>query len=154
MIHLKPIRVNSSYFPDDYAEDKEKQDYDELRAAIGIMDPNDYKRLLPKNRLKQLLEANGYTVTENMTLTAKWTPIMLTVTFDTNGGSVVDSQTIAYNSSVVKPKNPTKSGYTFVGWYSDEEHTELFDFSTKIVEDIILYAKWDVIGHRVGLYIM
>ena len=43
-----------------------KQDYDELRAVIGIMDPNDSKRLLPKNRLKQLLEANGYTVTENL----------------------------------------------------------------------------------------
>ena len=43
-----------------------KQDYDELRAAIGIMDPNDSKRLLPKTRLKQLLETNGYTVTENL----------------------------------------------------------------------------------------
>ena len=43
-----------------------KQDYDELRAAIGIMDPNDSKRLLPKNRLKQLLEANGYTILENL----------------------------------------------------------------------------------------
>ena len=43
-----------------------KQDYDELRAAIDIMDPNDSKRLLPKNRLKQLLEANGYTIIENL----------------------------------------------------------------------------------------
>ena len=43
-----------------------KQDYDELRAAIGIVDPNDSKRLLPKPRLKQLLDANGYTVTENL----------------------------------------------------------------------------------------
>ena len=43
-----------------------KQDCDELRAAIGIMDPNDSKRLLPKNRLKQLLEANGYIVSENL----------------------------------------------------------------------------------------
>ena len=43
-----------------------KQDYDEMRATIGIMDPNDSKRLLPKDRLKQLLESNGYTVTENL----------------------------------------------------------------------------------------
>ncbi|MBR5546917.1 MAG: DEAD/DEAH box helicase family protein [Clostridia bacterium] len=43
-----------------------EQDYKELRAAIGIMDPNDSKRLLPKARLKQLLEANGYAVTENL----------------------------------------------------------------------------------------
>ena len=43
-----------------------KQDYDELREAIGIMDPNDSKRLLPKPRLKQLLEANGYIVTEDL----------------------------------------------------------------------------------------
>lgn len=42
------------------------EDYNNLRAAIGLMDPNDSKRLLPKNRLKQLLEANGYTVTENL----------------------------------------------------------------------------------------
>ena len=42
------------------------EDYNNLRAAIGLMDPNDSKRLLPKKRLKQLLEANGYTVTENL----------------------------------------------------------------------------------------
>ena len=81
-------------------------------------------------------------VTSHMTLYANWVPIKPVVTFDVGDGSKVDSQTLAYNATVTKPKNPTLSGYIFDGWFVDEECTEKFDFTTTVINDITLYAKW------------
>ena len=65
-----------------------------------------------------------------------------TVTFDTNGGNGVESQTVRANTVAEEPNAPEKEGYTFEGWYSDENLTDKFDFATKITGNIILYAKW------------
>ncbi len=65
-----------------------------------------------------------------------------TVTFNTNGGDVIDSQSIVYNITATTPTDPTKDGYSFVNWYSDSELMTEFDFSTVITEDITLYAQW------------
>ena len=81
-------------------------------------------------------------VTSHMTLYANWVPIKPVVTFNVGDGSKVDSQTLAYNSMVTKPKNPTLSGYIFDGWFVDEEYTEQFDFTTTVIKDITLYGKW------------
>lgn len=64
------------------------------------------------------------------------------VTFETNGGSAVASQTIVDNGTATTPTAPTKTGYTFAGWYTDIEYTDKYDFSKKVTEDITLYAKW------------
>lgn len=88
-------------------------------------------------------------VISHMTLYAKWVAIKPVVTFDTGNGSKVDSQTLAYNATATKPQNPTLTGYTFDGWFIDKECTEVFDFSTTIVGDITLYAKWDKIEYTV-----
>ena len=81
-------------------------------------------------------------VISHMTLYANWVPIKPIVTFEVGDGSKVDSQTLAYNATVTKPKKPTLSGYIFDGWFVDEECTEQFDFATTVTEDITLYAKW------------
>jgi len=65
-----------------------------------------------------------------------------TVTFISNGGSPVDSQTVAYNTTATAPATPTRIGYAFGGWYSDSELTTTFNFSTPITGDTTLYAKW------------
>ena len=70
------------------------------------------------------------------------TPVTYTVTFETGEGSDVDDQVVNENETAVEPKDPTREGYTFGGWYLDEECTIPFDFSTPITEDITLYAKW------------
>ncbi len=88
-------------------------------------------------------------VTSHMTLYAKWVAIKPVVSFDTGDGSAVATQTLSYNSTATKPKNPTLTGYTFGGWYADEECTEEFDFETLIVADITLYAKWNIIEYTV-----
>ena len=68
----------------------------------------------------------------------------LTVTFEENGGSAVTDITgLSYNAAITAPVAPTKSGYTFAGWYKEATCTNLWDFSTDTVtEDITLYAKW------------
>ena len=64
------------------------------------------------------------------------------VKFDVKGGSPVDGQTPASGSTVTKPADPTREGYTFAGWYTDEACTEAYDFSTAVTADVTLYAKW------------
>lgn len=65
-----------------------------------------------------------------------------TVTFETNGGSTLDSKLVEINDKLVKPTNPTKDGYVFDGWYIDDLLNESYNFDTPITKDIILYAKW------------
>lgn len=64
------------------------------------------------------------------------------VSFNTGEGSEVDFQTTAANGSVTKPADPTREGYTFAGWYTDEACTEAYDFSAAVTADMTLYAKW------------
>lgn len=63
------------------------------------------------------------------------------VSFETGEGSKVDFQTTA-DGKLVKPADPTRDGYTFAGWYTDEACTQAYDFSTPVTADLTLYAKW------------
>ena len=66
-------------------------------------------------------------------------PEVVTVTFDSAGGSPVESQTITAGGNATKPADPTRSGYTFDGWYNGNT---AFDFNSAIEEDITLTAHW------------
>ena len=77
-------------------------------------------------------------VTVDVTFTAK----DYTVTYESNGGSTVPSQTVKYNETANKPADPTKSGCTFAGWYTEEKLTNKYDFATPVTGNIALYAKW------------
>lgn len=64
------------------------------------------------------------------------------VSFETNGGSKITTQTIVKGSVAFRPANPKKEAYLFDGWYSDKELTEEYDFSARVTKNITLYAKW------------
>lgn len=64
------------------------------------------------------------------------------VKFDAQGGSATGDQTPASGSTVTKPADPTREGYTFGGWYTDEACTKAYDFSAAVTADMTLYAKW------------
>ncbi len=66
-----------------------------------------------------------------------------TVTFNSNGGSDVPEQ-IRANAAATKPADPTRSGYDFGGWYTDEAFTTEYTFteSEKVTQALTLYAKW------------
>lgn len=66
-----------------------------------------------------------------------------TVAFNSNGGSACDTKFVATaDGKLVKPADPTRDGYTFGGWYTDETCTQAYDFSTPVTADLTLYAKW------------
>ena len=80
------------------------------------------------------------TVNGNMTLYAKWGG---TVSFASNSGSAVQEQEVAEGSHAVEPSPPTRSGYTFMGWYSNSGLTNAWDFGSDTVNgDMTLYARW------------
>ncbi len=66
-----------------------------------------------------------------------------TVAFNSNGGSACDTKFVATaDGKLVKPADPTRDGYTFAGWYTDEACAQAYDFSTPVTADLTLYAKW------------
>lgn len=103
-------------------------------------------------------------VTENLTLTAKWTKVeekddkdttssntttKYTVKFNYGYSNKVTSKSVEKGKTVAKPSNPSRSGYTFLGWYYNGSK---FDFSTKITKNITITAKWekkDVISYKI-----
>lgn len=83
------------------------------------------------------------TVSQDITLYAKWTSIAYTVTFETNKGTPIEAQLVPEGTFATKPvPAPTKEGYLFEGWYTEQTMTNRFDFYTPITKDITLYAKW------------
>lgn len=66
-----------------------------------------------------------------------------TVAFNSNGGSACDTKFVATaDGKLVKPADPTRDGYTFGGWFTDEACAQAYDFSTPVTADLTLYAKW------------
>lgn len=83
------------------------------------------------------------TVTKNITLYAKWVKNVFTVTFESNGGTKIDSVKVSLDGKVSAPANPEKENYDFDGWYADKTLKTAFDFEQAVTSDITLYAKWN-----------
>ena len=66
-----------------------------------------------------------------------------TITFDSNGGTDVPAQELMYGDLVAEPEPPTREGYTFGGWYQDENFHYPWDMEENlVVEPMTLYALW------------
>mgnify|MGYP000928314651 CR=1 FL=1 len=79
---------------------------------------------------------------------ASFSPIPLdavVVQFGTNGGSAVLTQVLAKGDTTRVPTEPVRYGYIFGGWYEDSGFTVPFDFSAGVMNNIIVYAKWNEI---------
>ncbi|MDE6472076.1 MAG: InlB B-repeat-containing protein [Clostridia bacterium] len=88
-------------------------------------------------------------IKSNTTLTAHWERNRFTVTFNTDGGSEIESQTVSLNASV-QLSTTTKKGFNFVGWFLQDgtEYT-----NQPITDDIELTARWEVIICTVTFYV-
>ena len=80
---------------------------------------------------------------ENMTVTAQWEINRYTITFDTAGGSEIAPITQDYGTNIAAPADPTRDGYTFIGWDRDIPET-------MPAENITLKAKWKDIEKPTG----
>ena len=85
-------------------------------------------------------------ITENLEvlsdtpIVAKWTINQYTISFNSDGGTAVNSITQDYNTAVTAPADPSKTGYTFDGWYLNNVK---YTFTTMPAENIELKAKWN-----------
>lgn len=82
-------------------------------------------------------------IKSNTTVYAKWTAKDYEVSFITEHGDAPDSQNVKYNETADDPGKLKADGYTFIGWYADENRTIEFDFNTQITHDTKVYAKWE-----------
>lgn len=82
-----------------------------------------------------------------------WYAPAVKVSFISNGGGAVPTQFIAQGDTA-EMVTPTRTGYTFEGWYTDEGLTQKFDFTTRVNADITLYAKWTANMVKVTLVYM
>ena len=74
---------------------------------------------------------------------ANGTPVVYTITFNSNDGTSVESQNVNAGEKLTEPTPaPTKEGFTFDGWYEDSTFSKKFDFNTPITDNMTLYAKW------------
>jgi len=84
-----------------------------------------------------------YTPTGNITLHAKWTPLIYTVTFDSIGGSDVPSREVQHGGAILASPATAFPGYDFSGWYtSDDFSGSPEEFPYTITENITFYANW------------
>lgn len=87
-------------------------------------------------------------VTKNLTINAMWEKVQgekYTVTFKDFDDVELNKVTVEKGEKVNKPADPTKEGFTFVGWYSDSECKDAFNFDTEVNTDLVLYAKFEAI---------
>ena len=80
------------------------------------------------------------TVTNNGTINGG----TFAVTFDTKGGSTVPVENVLNGQKATKPADPTRAGYTFGGWYTEETCTDPYEFTTPVQNALTLYAKWTI----------
>ena len=88
--------------------------------------------------------------TNNLNLFAKWeAPVELT--FDSNGGSSIASISYFSDEAITLPTAPTRSGYTFAGWFTDQALTTAFTATAMPANAITLYAKWTLNTHQLTI---
>ena len=98
---------------------------------------NTYK--CSNGKTKTVLKTNKYVC--HMNDIEKDIKEAITITFDTKGGSIIDSITIGKDTELTLPKDPTKDGYKFKGWV-DKNETPIYN-KILLAEDTTLYAVWE-----------
>ena len=83
---------------------------------------------------------------KDLTLYAKWIPKeteTFSVTFETEHGGPVASQTVQKGELAHKPSDLSAAGFEFIDWYTDKDFTTRFRFSTPVTSNLTLYARWE-----------
>lgn len=89
---------------------------------------------------------------ETQTLYAYWVINQYTISFNVNGGNDIDDYVSDYNGEILFLSEPIKHGYTFSGWYLDEDLTLLCSITHMPSFDLMLYAKWTINTYTLTFY--
>lgn len=130
---LKIEFASELLLPEPYEEDGEIIDWNDTKIQ---MDEDGVRRSM-------YISGNAVQVKKQAKSSGGGGSISYTVTFDTDGGSIVEKQKVQKNTCAQMPEAPQKDGYIFIGWFKDEAHTETHNFEEKVTENIILYAAWE-----------
>jgi uncharacterized repeat protein (TIGR02543 family) len=85
----------------------------------------------------------SYVFSASTTIYAQWTINTYTVTFNSQSGSAVSSQSVTHGGKATEPSEPTREGYTFGGWYKESGATNAWSFaSDAVTSNVTIYAKW------------
>ncbi len=84
------------------------------------------------------------TLAADVTLYAKWIAKEYTITFETSGGSTIDTMTVPFGETIDIPADPTLEGATFDGWYTSQSYYTAYTFTTMPARNVVVYAKWDM----------
>lgn len=113
----------------------EDTDLVEVGVKKAWLDENDHELFFTSQDMVDY--HNDHHVTDKYVLVD-----IVNLTFNTNGGIEIEPQTFAVGAPWEVPTPPTKEGYVFVGWYSDESLNTPFDFTQLALSDTTIYAKW------------
>ena len=89
-------------------------------------------------------------ITGDTTIYAKWTANDYYVSFFTEHGDPPTSQNVKYNGTATDPGKLSEEGYTFDGWYTDDNYSKKFDFTKPITSNTTVYAKWTAKNYEVS----
>ena len=108
--------------------------------------------VLPGGSIVQTGTSNPITVPDGGGVLQPGGGIQYTVTvrFDSQGGSEVTAPDITVGSTITEPAQPTRECYSFTGWYQDAACTALWDFTTPVSGNLVLYAGWSPISSGSG----
>lgn len=121
-------------------------------AAADIYTPFSGKAALYTNMVQFDIHPNalGHDVIFNTLYTAITGQIYAyTVTFNSNGGNSVAAEQAVLGGAFAAPSDPTRTGYTFGGWYTDSALSNAFSFSTPVTFSVTLYAKWTAASYPI-----
>ena len=96
-------------------------------------------------------------IVKDEVFTITYVPKTYTITYNTNGGTILSTATTSYQigHSVTYPKNLTRPGYTFLGWYetADFSGSVVYELPINSYRNIVLYARWTNVPLKISYYI-
>ncbi len=156
--HFIPKEYEISFDKQDGTEsDKIKVTYDSVYENLPIPEREGYTFggwYLDTDYTEEIRNGDKVKITDNTNLYAKWIPNKYTVTLDGNGGSVTPTSIeVTYNYIYSGLPTPTRTGYTFAGWFTAASEGSQITNSTKvsITSNQTLYAHWNINSYGVTI---
>lgn len=134
LTNVKVTRLDNEYQYKTTLKCDSFEDYNNVFVEIKEKNKEDDTNTTPVT-MPETTTTKKIETTKKKTTSAK----KYTVSFNTNGGTLIDDQMVKANQVIVSPGVPRRDGYKFVAWFY---HGEKFDMTTKINQDYVLTAKW------------